>query len=235
MARRFFGGASPVGKHFNCSSCSGPAEIIGVVRDSKLINLREETPPTAFFLADQIAGGMGAFFVRTAGDPTVLSSALRETLKSIDRNVLLDRPRTLSGQLDEVLIQERMIAKLSGFFGVLALVLASIGLYGVMSYAVVRRTNEIGIRMALGAATGDVLRQILRETLFLVITGIVLGTAAALSLTRLVKAMLFGLTPNDPLTIAFGTLLLLTVALLAGYLPARRAARVDPMVALRYE
>jgi putative ABC transport system permease protein len=235
MARRFFGSASPVGKHLNCSSCGGPAEIIGVVGDSKLISLREETPATAFFLADQILGSSGGFVVRTAADPTVLASAVREMLKNIDRNVLLERPRTLSSQLDEVLIQERMIAKLSGFFGVLALLLASIGLYGVMSYAVVRRTNEIGIRMALGAATGDVLRQILRETLFLVVTGIVLGTAAALSLTRLVKAMLFGLTPNDPVTIAFGTLLLLAVALMAGYLPARRAARVDPLVALRYE
>ncbi len=235
MAHRFFGHSNPVGGHFNCSSCNGPVTIVGVVRDSKLVGLRDETPATAFFAAEQSVGGVGAIFVRTAGEATVLQSALRQQLKLIDKNVLVDRPRTLSDQLDELLIQERMIAKLSGFFGLMALLLTSIGLYGVMSYAVMGRTNEIGIRMALGADAGIVCSKILRETLALVIPGIILGTAAALSLTRLVKAMLFGLTPNDPLTIALMTSVLLAVALLAGYLPARRASRVDPMVALRYE
>jgi predicted permease len=235
FARRFLGNANPLGRHISCPGCGGAAEIIGEVRDAKFISLREQIPATVFLLTDQLPAAHESFLVRTAGDPAVFTSALREVVKGIDRNVMLERTRTLTNQIDGVLIQERMIAKLSGFFGGLALLLASIGLYGVMSYAVVRRTNEIGIRMALGAGSGEVLRQILRETLILVVAGIVLGTAAALSLTRLVKTMLFGLTPNDPVTIATMALLLFAVALFAGYLPARRAARVDPMVALRYE
>ena len=237
MARRFFGGASPVGKHFQCGSCgAGGIEIVGEVRDTKFVSLREPTPATAYMLTEQIPrGGWGAFVARSTGESSALVSALRSELKTIDRNVLLDRPRTLVDQMDEALIQERMIAKLSGFFGLLALLLASIGLYGVMSYAVLRRTNEIGIRMALGANAGDVLRQVLRETMVLVATGIFLGAIVATSVTRFAKTLLFGLTPNDPATIAAMTVLLLVVALLAGCLPARRAAKVDPMVALRYE
>lgn len=235
FVRRFLGGGNAIGRHITCSSCGASTEIIGVVRDAKYVSLREKTPASAFFLTDQLPSAFESFLARTAGDPTAMLSTLREVVKGLDPNVLVDRPRTLAGQIDTVLIQERMIAKLSGFFGALALLLASIGLYGVMSYAVVRRTNEIGIRMALGAGSGDVLRQILSETLLLVATGLVLGTAAALSLTRFVKTMLFGLTPNDPGTIAAMAVLLFAVALFAGYLPARRAARVDPMVALRYE
>jgi ABC-type antimicrobial peptide transport system permease subunit len=133
------------------------------------------------------------------------------------------------------LFVERMLAKLSSFFSLLALLLSCVGLYGVMSYDVARRTREIGIRMALGAQRRSVVGLVMRQTMLLVIIGVVIGLGAALASTRLIASLLYGLTPNDPLTIALAGLLLLTVAALAGYLPARRAARVDPMIALRHE
>ncbi len=133
------------------------------------------------------------------------------------------------------MVQERLLAELSSFFGLLALLLACIGLYGVMSYDVARRTHEIGVRMALGAEAMDVVRLVMRETMSLVVIGLIAGLVAALLTTRLIASLLYGLTPDDPLTVGLASLLLLTVAALAGYLPARRAARVDPMVALRTE
>jgi ABC-type antimicrobial peptide transport system permease subunit len=153
----------------------------------------------------------------------------------VDKNLPLFNVKTQSQQADESLAQERLFATLSSFFGLLALLLASIGLYGVMSYNVARRTNEIGIRMALGARRGDVVRLVLQETLLLVLIGLVVGFGTALATTRLISSMLFGLTPNDPITIMLAAWLLIGVAMLAGYLPARRASRIDPMVALRYE
>jgi len=137
--------------------------------------------------------------------------------------------------VNESLAQERFIAQLAGFFSLFALLLACIGLYGIMSYAVTRRTSEIGIRMALGARSADVIRLVMKETMLLVVIGIALGLSAALATTRLISTLLYGLTPNDPLTTAVAVLLLIGMAALAGYLPARRASHVDPMVALRYE
>jgi ABC-type antimicrobial peptide transport system permease subunit len=147
----------------------------------------------------------------------------------------LHRIGSFSQQVEQSLIRERMIALLSSFFGLLALLLASIGLYGVMSYTVVRRTNEIGIRVALGAARCDVLWMVLRETMLPMITGIAIGLPAAMVSMRLIRDQLFHLEPADPLTLCAAILAIIGVAALAGYLPARRAARVDPMVALRYE
>jgi ABC-type antimicrobial peptide transport system permease subunit len=138
-------------------------------------------------------------------------------------------------QADESLVQERMFATLSSFFGVLALLLVCIGLYGVMSYGVARRTNEIGIRIALGATAPRVIRMVMRETMLVAGIGVAIGLGAAVSTTRLVATMLFGLAPTDPLTVTFAVALMIGVAALAGYIPARRAARVDPMIALRYE
>jgi len=142
---------------------------------------------------------------------------------------------TMEEQVDASLSQERMLAKLAGFFAVLALVLACVGLYGVLSYSIARRTREIGVRMALGAGRGDVLGMVLRESLMLAISGVMVGVAAALAVTRYTSSMLWGLTPHDPTTIVGAATLLLAVTLLAAYVPARRAARVDPMAALRAE
>jgi ABC-type antimicrobial peptide transport system permease subunit len=175
------------------------------------------------------------FEVRTAGNPMNWAPAIRQAVQGLDKNVPLSHIKTQTEQIDETIINERLFAKLTSFFGLLALGLACVGLYGTMSYAVVRRTNEIGIRMALGAEKRRVLGMVLKESLLLVAVGIALGLPIAFAATRLVKSFLFGLTPTDPLALLGSTLLLAAVAALAGYLPARRAARVDPLIALRYE
>jgi len=233
MARHYFLDANPIGRHVDMG---GRMEIVGVVGDAKYLSLREKTPRTLYqpCFQDDLPWGP-AVFVRTSLPVSAIAGPLGKVVRSLDRNVVLNRIGSLSQQVEQSLIRERMIALLSSFFGLLALLLASIGLYGVMSYSVVRRTNEIGIRVALGAARRDVLWMVLRETMLPVITGIAIGLPAALASMRLIRDQLFGLEPADPLTLCAAMLAIIGVAALAGYLPARRAARVDPMVALRYE
>jgi ABC-type antimicrobial peptide transport system permease subunit len=173
--------------------------------------------------------------IRYSGSPDAVIPQVRRAILEVNRNLPIDRVMSLSEHIGLSLARQKLLARLATFFGLLALLLACVGLYGVLSYAVARRTNEIGIRMALGARRGDVIWLVLREALALVGAGVVIGLLASLAATRAVSTMLFGLKPNDPLTIAAATLLLLVVAALAGYLPARRAARVDPMAALREE
>jgi ABC-type antimicrobial peptide transport system permease subunit len=172
---------------------------------------------------------------RTTGESSALISAIRAEVQRIDDTMAMNDVRPLSAFIAASIVQERLMTALMSFFGLLAMLLAAIGLYGVMAYSVSQRTHEIGIRMALGAQRRNVVGLILRETMILVGAGVIIGLSAALASTRLIASWLYGLTPNDPLTMALAGLLLLTVAALAAYLPARRASRVDPMEALRHE
>ena len=235
LARRFFDPESSLGKRITLENYKD-LEIIGVVADAKYRNLKEPVPQTAYIPYSQYGmTGQRTLCVRTAGDSGVMVAAIRREVQSLDQNLPVFNIKTFAGQINESVSRERLVALLSSFFGVFALLLASLGLYGVMAYAVARRTREIGIRMALGAATGSVLWMVLRETMVLVLVGVAMGLPSALAATRLTEGLLFGLTPTDPVTIALATLLMIAIATLAGYLPARRAARVDPMVALRHE
>jgi len=235
-ARHYFPDESPIGKRFLW--LKKEIEIVGVVKDAKHYGLREQAP-RMFYLPLFQRGRPNFLAARVAGDPmgkgAGIIAALRDEARAVDPKLSLLEITTLSAQVDASLVQERLIATLSGFFGLLALSLSSVGLYGVMSYTVSRRTAEIGIRMALGASAGRVMRMVLRETLLWVALGVALGLGAALATTRWVESLLFGLKPNDPLTIGLAATVLLAVAAVAAYLPARRASRVDPMAALREE
>ena len=235
MAQRVFPNKSPLGQRFGLGKSNEEMEVVGVVKDAKYGSLTEESRSMAYYPYSQRPQSLPNFVVRTSRPPEQVIGSIRETVKRVNRNVPIDEVETLSDHIGRSLVQQRLIARLASFFGVLALLLACIGLYGLMSYAVARRTNEIGIRVALGAGKANVLWLILREALTLVVIGLAVGLVASLFTTKTATTLLFGLKPNDPLTIAVASSLLLLVALVAGYLPARRAAKVDPMTALREE
>jgi ABC-type antimicrobial peptide transport system permease subunit len=211
-------------------------EIIGVVKDIKYTNLRDEIPEQAFepFLASAHPRDM-TVYLRTTRDSDQLFAAVRAKVRELDSNIPIYGMRTTEEQISNSLASERLIASLSAVFGFLATLLATIGLYGVMAYTVARRTREIGIRMALGAAQGNVVWMVMKEVLSLVAVGVGVGLPAALALTRLVRSQLFGIAPNDPSTLVMAAVGLAIVASAAGYIPALRASRVDPILALRYE
>ena len=235
---KFLGKENPLGKRFGQSAASqdGPAspgyEIIGVVRDTKYSDLRRETSPM-MYVPQTMQGA--SFEVRTASDPQALVPAIRRTVAQINPNLPLRDLTTESQQIDRLLFQERLVARLSGLFGLLALALACIGLYGLLAYEVTRRTREIGIRSALGAQRGDVLRLVVNQGLWLALAGAAAGIGVALGVTRYLKAMLYDVSAYDPFTIVVVSALLVLVALVACLIPARRATNVDPMAALRYE
>jgi putative ABC transport system permease protein len=238
-AKHYFGERSPIGRHLGFGINPGtktPIEIIGVVKDAKYTGVRDDIPRTVYFafMESDFAGG-SVMYVRTSNRPDAAFGAIRQAARDLDANIPIFNLRTLDRQIDQSLLNDRLIATLSAAFGALATMLAVIGLYGVMAYTVARRTREIGVRMALGAVRGDVVWLVMREVLLLVGSGIVLGLVAAWALGRLIASQLYGVTASDPLTMAGAAGLLLFVALLAGYLPARRATRVNPVLALRYE
>jgi predicted permease len=206
--------------------------VVGVAGDAKYDQLRREVAPTIY---SPLTGGGATFSLRTAANPSSFVPQIRSVVGQLDANLPINRIRTESQQIDNQLFAERLIARLSSFFGILALLLSCIGLYGLLAFEVARRTREIGIRMALGARSGDVLRLVIGQGLVLTAVGAAIGIGAALGVTRFLGALLYGVRPSDPLTFAAVAFFLAAVALLACYIPARRAMRVDPIVALRYE
>jgi ABC-type antimicrobial peptide transport system permease subunit len=206
-----------------------------VLRDAKYNSVRDAVQPTEYVPYPQARMSSAVFEVRTAGAPVGAMGSIRDVGRQIDPDLPLTDVSTQIEQVEKRFQQERLFAVAYALFGALALLLASVGLFGLMSYSVSRRTNEIGVRMALGAQPADVLRLVMGESMLLVALGAVLGVAAALASARLIATQLFGVPPTDLVALAAAVGILAAVSAFAGYLPARRAARVDPMVALRYE
>jgi predicted permease len=241
FARKYLREGNPIGQRFSLDNTKpDEIEIIGLVKDAKYTAQRDEIPATMYRSWLQTPGQTNfmTFEVRTAGDPRAYLPAIRQAVRQVDPNLPLNNIKTQIEQSNETLSMERLFAKLMSLFGILAQQLASIGLYGVMAYSVSRRTHEIGIRMALGANRAAMLKMILGQGMILTLIGVALGLAGAYVLTRYLESltsMLFGIQPRDPLTFAVTALLLIMVSLIACFIPARRATKVDPMVALRYE
>jgi predicted permease len=235
-AKKYFPNQNPIGQRIGQSlENAGQQEIVGVVRDVKYNSVRDEAPPTMYQPHLQAGMPRPSFVARTAGDPLASVGALREAVRQLDPNVPLQGVSTQMEQIEGRIAQEKLFARAYALFGGLALLVASVGLFGLMSYSVARRTSEIGIRMALGAKPADVLRQVMGESMVLVLVGVVLGVAGALAAGRLVASLLFGVQATDAASMTMAVIVLVIVASIAGYLPARRAARVDPMVALHEE
>jgi predicted permease len=239
FARKYFPNQNPVGLHIGNRQGDEPATgpqpgylIVGIAGDTKYSRLRRDIMPTMFL---PLVGNSAHFELRASGDPAALVKQVRAIVAQSDNNLPLSDVRTQSQQIEQALYQERLMSRLSSFFACLALILACIGLYGLLSYEVARRTRELGIRMALGAQRRELMRLVVRRGLLLALAGAVIGTGAAMAVTRLMSAMLYNVRPYDPATFAGGCMLLVLVALVACSIPARRAMCIDPMVALRDE
>jgi predicted permease len=240
LARKYFANQNPIGRRFSMDDATTKnrnwLEIIGVSANTRYSNLQEEPPPLHFDLYRQSEGVGGVtYIVRTRLSPDAVVPSLRAVVRDIDRDLPLLDVRTQQQQIDATIVQQRAFASLTAAFGILALALACVGIYGIMAYTVSQRINEIGIRLALGAGRRQVRGMVLKEAGWLAAAGVVIGVAAALGLGRLLKSMLYGLQPSDPASLAGAAVLLLSVALLAGWIPAMRASRVEPMEALRHE
>jgi predicted permease len=237
FARAYFGGENPLGRQFYFTSDEKtPVEIVGIVKDSKYADVREESQRFVFCpYSQQYNPNIGAltYYVRTVQDPASIAPSLRQVVREADASLPVFDMKTMERQIDEDMFSDRIVSLLSGFFGVLATLLAGIGLYGLMSYTVTRRTREIGIRMALGAGRGEVLGLVLREIAILTGLGIALAAPLSFPLAKLAKSMLFGVEPNNVWALSAAAAVLALTALASGALPALRATRVDPLAALR--
>jgi predicted permease len=235
FARRFLPGQNPIGKRYNHSGPTDPFwEIVGVVPDGKYNTLGEE-PKAVVYRPLRYFDSQFTLVARTEGDPRTVLAALRRAVQELDPTLPIYDAKTLTEHMNIPLFPAKMAAGVLASFGLLALILAAVGIYGVMSYVVVGRTREIGLRMALGAQASDVLRLVLRQGMLLAFIGTAIGLVIGLGGTRLLKTLLYGVNAADPMTFAAVTLLLGSVTLLACWLPAHRATRVDPMIALRTE
>ena len=238
-ARDLFGASSPIGRHLSITkkgTFEGEFEIVGVVKSTKHESLKERPWRAVYFsILQGDKPWMPTLFVRAAGDSTSLIAAVRQQFQALDKDLPVFNIKTFRQQVNESMAGERLIATLSGFFGLLAALLVAIGLYGIVAYSVTRRTREIGIRMAVGADTNNVRWMVMKETILLLALGLPPGLIASTVATRLIASQLFGVSPTDWLTLLAATVFLVAVAALAGYFPARRASRIDPMTALRYE
>lgn len=239
FAKRYWPNGSPIGTRLSFEAPSPTQHwytIVGVVEDIKERGLDLEMKPGVYVSTNQVQHPDSyQLVVRTAGNPKQLASAVREAIWRVDRELPLDQIRTMDEMIDLEVADRKQQMTLIGSFAGLALLLASIGIYGVLSYTVTQQTREIGVRMALGASAGSVVRTVVRHGMGLTLAGLAIGAVAALGLTRLIKALLFGVTAADPVTYGMVGVVLLAVAFFACFLPARRAARVDPLVALREE
>jgi ABC-type antimicrobial peptide transport system permease subunit len=240
FGRRFFADQNPVGRRFGWggAATAGDIEIVGVLGDARFRNDLEDIKPAVFMpmlqRTDQFALDC-ELEIRTAGEASAAAGELRRAVADVDPNLSVNDPKTLGEQVAANFDSQRLAARLVGSFGALALVLACVGLYGVIAQGVVRRTNEIGVRMALGARQGEVVWMILRDTLVLLAVGVAVGIPAAFGAARLVASQLYGVSAGAPGAFAFAAAVLAAVATVTGMLPAHRASRVDPMVALRAE
>ena len=240
FAQRYFPGEDPIGKHINGEFSRGAGntsrEIVGVVGGAKYWTLSQEPNPHMYFSFLQENWWSMTLVVRAqSGEPMKLAAPIRGALTALDKNQPIHSFKPLEAEVSKLVAPQRFTTMLLAGFAALAALLAAIGIYGVMSYSVTQRTNEIGIRMALGAQTRDVMKVVMRQGVILTVAGVTIGLAASFALTRLISDLLFGVEATDPATLIAITLLLLVVALLACFIPARRATRVDPIVALRYE
>ena len=238
MARLYWPGEHPIGKQLP-GACpnDAPATVVGLVADSKQDSVDSEPLPELYepYAQHPFASFLVTFVVRTASNPADVAAAVRQAVRQVDSDQPVIQMRTTQDVISESIWRQHVSASMLGLFAAIALVLSAVGIYGVLSYSVSRRTHEIGIRSALGATRADLLRMVAGEGLILTLTGVGWGIVVALSLTRLLTGLLYGIRPRDPLTFAALALLLIMVALMAMYIPARRATKVDPMVALRYE
>jgi len=236
FARHYFGTESPVGRMVGLDRDKLDVEIVGVVKDAKYTGLREE--PLRMVYVPYRPGPWGAQFalhIRTAGDPSAVAGALRQSVAAIDPDAPVFNIRTVEEEIGRSLLRERLLATITSLFGGLALLLAALGLYGLLSFGVTQRTREFGIRIAVGAESGRIMNLVMREAVWMLVAGLMVGLIATWAVSRIVQTLLYGVEPTDPISVLMAVLVLVAVSVLAAWVPARRASRVDPIRALRYE